>query len=91
MSTLLFQCNSNALCRTATGAETAKPFCGTFSSAIGANTVAIGTCGKCQLQIGGGLGPSDCTSSGGTCVLGSCDTGEVCCQSGACGSSQANC
>ena len=68
-----------------------KPFCGNIASALGANVVAVGVCGQCQIVSGGGGGPSDCTSSGGTCVQGSCELGEFCCQSGACASFQANC
>ena len=80
----IFQCNSNSLCRTATGADTLKPFCGTTVSALGANVVPVGVCGQCQIVSGGGGGPSDCTTTTGTCVQGSCETGELCCKTGAC-------
>ena len=79
------------MCQTAIGAEANKPFCGNLISALGANVVSVGICGQCQTVNGGGGGPSDCTSSGGTCVQGSCDTGELCCASGACQMFQADC
>ena len=91
MTISLIQCNSNALCRTATGAVETKPFCGTITSALGANVVAVGVCGQCQIDDTGAGGPSDCTSSGGTCVQGSCELGEFCCSSGACKSFQSEC
>ena len=46
------------MCRTATGSEENKPFCGTVVSALGANVVAVGVCGQCQITAGGGGGPS---------------------------------
>ena len=79
------------MCRTATGTLETKPFCGTTVSALGANVVAVGVCGQCQTVSGGGGGPSDCTSSGGTCDQGSCELGELCCSSGACKSFQSEC
>lgn len=87
----IFQCNSNTLCRTATGNEDTKPFCGTIVSALGANVVAVGVCGQCQIVSGGGGGPSDCTTTTGTCGQGSCETGELCCATGACKSFQSEC
>ena len=88
----IFKCNTNSLCRTASGAEETKPFCGTVVSALGANVVAVGVCGQCQTVEGGGGGPSDCASDGtGTCSQGSCETGELCCKSGACKSFRSEC
>ena len=51
---------------------------------MGANVVPVGVCGQCQIVSGGGGGPSDCTATTGTCVQGSCETGELCCKTGAC-------
>ena len=87
----MFQCNSNSLCRTATGNEEVKPFCGTVVSALGANVVAVGVCGQCQLVSGGGGGPSDCQVTAGTCSQGSCEIGELCCSTGACKTFRADC
>ena len=71
---------------------TTKPFCGTITTALGANTVAVGVCGQCQVNPNdGSVGASDCTSTGGTCVQGSCNVGELCCSSGACKSFQSEC
>lgn len=78
-----FQCSSNTMCRTATGNADTKPFCGTTTSALGANVVPVGVCGQCQQPQDGG-GPSDCKASGGTCVQGTCETGELCCANGSC-------
>ena len=90
-TSIVFQCSSDTMCRTATGAVASKPFCGTTTSALGANVVAVGVCGQCQIVAGGGGGPSDCTSTTGTCVQGSCEIGELCCQSGACQMFQSEC
>lgn len=86
-----FQCATDTECRTATGAETAKPFCGNLASALGANVVPVGVCGQCQTVAGGGGGPSDCTSTGGTCAQGTCQIGELCCASGACEMFESDC
>ena len=89
-----FQCNSDSMCQTATGNSATKPFCGTVTSALGANVVSVGVCGQCQIVAGGGGGPSFCTAADAGitgCVQGSCATGYVCCKDGSCKLLQSEC
>ena len=73
------------MCRTAGGNNDLQPFCGTVTSALGANPVAVGVCGQCQTLAPDGDGPpSDCKASSGSCAQGTCETGELCCANGSC-------
>ena len=91
---VIFKCTGTS-CTTGTGAVATKPFCGNSASALGTIPVNVGVCGQCQTNSAGGDnadGPSSCRKADASkCVQGTCDSGNVCCASGECATSNANC
>ena len=90
----IIQCNAHHHCH---GHKT--PFCGTGESAAfsHANHVPVGQCGKCQVLAAGGGGLSVITQSvpfgpgDGRAAPTSCGNGDVCCDTGECAGSNADC
>ena len=83
-------------CSSGDDAVAVAPFCGNALSAAEppmGNNVAIGVCGKCQVNVNGGGGDSSC-ETGQTdrlnCPMNtSCPSSTVCCFSGQCASEPA--
>ena len=95
----IIQCNAHHQCKWAPGNDAKNHFCGTGESADpgNGNRVAVGQCGKCQVLAAGGGGLSVITQSvpfgpgDGRAAPTSCGNGDVCCDTGECAGSNADC